>query len=923
MSQDSSNSDFHQTLSLNWTMENIYFQNKPLALSGDGKTLAVWNNEKIEVWRLQKSLFFERETEQQELLRELKNLGQDKQLAVQLPQNSCSSMALNKEGQILASGTREGKVYLWEMSQISPPQPSYFSSKPSNLVLSVAFSHDNSTLASGSLTQIKWWDVQKHQKIDDIFRGFGWINALAFSPNGTLLASSALPRYPSSVEAQIYLWDLQQRQRQDALTIKPRTKITVLTFNPVKQNEIFCGTADGKIVLVSLDDKEVKLTFQAHGQSVNLLAFSPHGETLISSSSDGTLKSWQIQILSSENSNKLEVEDNEYSRQHNSPYWEKLSAKINHHSTSEEIEKAARSAVDNRSNLVESSCKLMVLTDEESKNNLHLLLKAQFPLIFLRSSEEERAINYLIHAHRSIISELKLKGGELIRWSNLHGFRKASLSFSNLPQAEFVDWQTIESVSETRFCQEALKYLSGQLETASKETDQQFTCILPDWPAFLKEGEANNQALIRQLRELAIAIEARQSHPRMTLIIVASSWFIPAMLRDYVHLVDLLPPTVEELAPVFQEILQGCHSDFIEKLSKNAKGMPLKVAKTAAHLIQVKKINTLKQLPEAKEILLQLRQQEVKKTGVLEYCIPQGNGLQDVGGLDNLKSWIKERKRWFEQNDNPKLRPRAILLEGYPGTGKSFIANAIAKQWNVPQINFEISRLKSKFVGETENRTIEALQAIEASAPCMIFIDEIEKAFAGVETDSSGVSTHQFGTFLSWLNDHESPVFVIVTSNDSEKLPPELFRPGRFDKRFIFLLPTSSERIQIIKNRINAYNLTIPQDCDINQLINELDLEGFSGAELDQLVKEAIYQRSSDISSRPPTPEESQRFPNSDEWKKARERIHPQINSPSKQELLKRYLNRIKADGESASELDEKALEKLEKLVPKTNSDSK
>ena len=372
---------------------------------------------------------------------------------------------------------------------------------------------------------------------------------------------------------------------------------------------------------------------------------------------------------------------------------------------------------------------------------------------------------------------------------------------------------------------------------------------------------------------------------------------IPSILQYQVHLVDLLPPKAEELYPVFKEVLpEDWNSELVENLSKDAKGIPLQVARQAAQLIKTKKFNDLE---KAKELLLKVKQQEVKKTGVLEYCVPQGNG-----GLDNLKFWITERKRWFEQNDEPKLRPRAILLEGFPGCGKSFVANGIAKEWNVPLINFEISRLKSKFVGETENKTIEALRAIDVSAPCILFIDEIEKAFAGIGTDSSGVSTHQFGTFLSWLNAHQSQVFVIVTSNDSEKLPPELFRPGRFDKRFVFLLPTLSERCQILKNRIHAHGLNLDQDFSLNQLDSELNLEGFSGAELDQLVKEAIYQRPQKI---PP------RLPTLKEWKQAREQIHPQINNPVMKTLLRKYLENIKAGVESASKPEGNFWEKLVK----------
>lgn len=886
MPQDSSTSTDQPQVSLNWTLENKHLRDKIITLSGDGRTLAVYNEEIIKVWRFQESLFSDRPPEPNQAFREVKNLAQDEQLVpfAQFPQNSCASIALSNDGQTLASGTREGEVWL---GQVNTGTSHCLSAKHSNLVMSVAFSHDGLILASGNHEKIKCWNVGNYKQINDIFRGFGWIYTLAFSPNGELLASTS--------EARIYLWDLKLKQRRDPLTLEPRNQITVLVFNPVQHNQIACGTRDGKIVLLNLDNRETPLTISAHSQRVNLLAFSPNGQTLISGSTDGIFKSWQIATPSP------------------SPPGDWID-QMPENATSDDFEREfelmRQKYPQNQSQIKSNSSKLMVLTDEECKRELQDLLKARVPLIFLRSSEEERAINYLIHAHRNAISDLKLKDDQLARWSSIDGFFRASFLPPDSP--EFVTWDKMESsisLKTTTSSQGALAFLSQQLETASKETNKQHTYILPDWPAFLEERTSNSQTLTRQLRELTIAIEEREAHPRMTIIILGSNWLIPAILRDHVHLVDLLPPKVEELYPVFKEVFpEQANSELVENLSKDAKGMPLQVARQAAQLIKTKKLFNLE---KAQEILLKLKQQEVKKTGVLEYCVPQGNGLADVGGLDNLKSWLKERQRWFEQND-AKLRPRAILLEGFPGCGKSFIANAIAKQWNVPQINFEISRLKSKYVGETENKTIEALRAIDASAPCLLFIDEIEKAFAGVGTESAGVSTRQFGTFLSWLNDHQSPVFVIVTSNDSEKLPPELFRPGRFDKRFIFLLPTPKERCQILQNRIQAYKLNLEPDFSINKLNSELNLEGFSGAEIDQLVKEAIYQRPQQL---PP------RLPTLKEWKQAQEQIHPQIKNPSRKTLLKQYLDKINADGESASQLNPQYLQELEKLVKEPNSE--
>lgn len=301
---------------------------------------------------------------------------------------------------------------------------------------------------------------------------------------------------------------------------------------------------------------------------------------------------------------------------------------------------------------------------------------------------------------------------------------------------------------------------------------------------------------------------------------------------------------------------------------------------------------------QAGQLLLEVKKQEIRKTGVLEYFAPQGQGLMEVGGLEAVKLWIENRREWFEQDSNPEMRPRAILLEGFPGCGKTFIARAMAQEWRVPQINFEISRLQSKWVGESESNTFQALRAIEASAPNILFMDEIEKAFAGVGGDSFGVSTRQFGTFLSWLNDHEYPIFFIATSNDRTILPPELFRAGRFDEIFIVMPPNTQERYEIIRKRAQAYRLPpIPQSTLAFLIENT---SGFSGAELDKLVKEAIYLAGFGY------------LPTEPHWRQALNQINPQYRTPKMQALLQKYLRLLEeGGGKPASALELGFLESL------------
>jgi len=524
----------------------------------------------------------------------------------------------------------------------------------------------------------------------------------------------------------------------------------------------------------------------------------------------------------------------------------------------------------------------MELPYDKCQRELQELLQAQYPLIFLRSPEESRAINCAIAAYRSLCHGNSIEG-ELARWSSIDGFQK--LATEN-------NWQSTGSTPEPNVDPiiHALKFLQKRLQDqAGQNLSQQYTYILPDWSTLI---EPDCHLTARKLKELVIAIEQKRPRPRMSLIVVGSDWSIPPILRNCVHILDLPLPIGAEL---YQNVFENAvtkynlpHDEAI-RLSEQAQGMPLQSAGQTVRLITTRNLWSNPQ--EAGQLLLEVKKQEIRKTGVLEYFAPQGQGLQEVGGLENVKNWIESRRQWFEQDTKPEMLPRAILLEGYPGCGKTFIARAIAQEWRVPQINFEISRLQSKWVGESESNTFQALRAIEASAPNILFMDEIEKAFAGVGGDSSGVSTRQFGTFLSWLNDHSYPIFFIATSNDRTVLPPELFRAGRFDEIFIVMPPNSQERWEIIQKRAQAYKLPPISESMLMFLVE--NTTGFSGAEIDKLVKETIYLAGYG------------NFPIEDHWQKALNQINPQYRTPKMQGLLQKYLRLLEEGGGQPASAEE------------------
>jgi ATP-dependent 26S proteasome regulatory subunit len=539
---------------------------------------------------------------------------------------------------------------------------------------------------------------------------------------------------------------------------------------------------------------------------------------------------------------------------------------------------------------------MMEFPYNKCQRELQELLEAKYPLIFLRSSEETRAIQCVIEAQISLVSaKPELDNGAIARWSSVDGFQKRTVQDNDPDKVAWTRVGSAPQMDQDPILQ-ALSTLRGQLEEASKNNVSQYTYLLPDWPTFIKP---DSDLTARQLKELAIAIEQKRPQPRMTLIIVSSDWSIPTILRNNVHILDLQLPIGKELyQKVFKVAVNryGLMEKAAERLSEQAQGISEQATLQTAKLITSR--NLWSSAEEAGKLLLEIKKQEIRKTGVLEYDAPQGEGLEDVGGLQEIKAWVEKSYPLFEQDYRPDMRPRAILLEGFPGCGKSFIAKAIAQEWRVPQINFEISRLQSKWIGESESNTNQALRAIEASAPNILFMDEIEKAFSGVGGDTSGVSTRQFGTFLTWLNEHRYPIFFIATSNNREQLPPELFRAGRFDEIFIVMPPNAEERLDILQKRAISYQLTDDVSIDFNFLVRKTS--GFSGAELDKLVKETI--RAAGL----------EQIPTQTHWEEALKQINPQYRIPSMQALLRKYMKLLEdGGGRPASTLDEPFLESL------------
>ncbi|ELV07002.1 AAA family ATPase [Brachyspira hampsonii] len=245
---------------------------------------------------------------------------------------------------------------------------------------------------------------------------------------------------------------------------------------------------------------------------------------------------------------------------------------------------------------------------------------------------------------------------------------------------------------------------------------------------------------------------------------------------------------------------------------------------------------------EDKTFILKEKEQIIKKSGIIE-MVNDESSLDDIGGLDNLKDYIRNKEYIFK-NLGKAIKfgvdiPKGILLVGLPGCGKSLASKAIANIFKMPLLRLDIGKLMGKYVGESEENLREAIKISEAVAPCVLWIDEIEKAFAGIggTGGASDITTRLLGYILTWLQEKKSAVYVVATSNDINSLPSEFFRKGRFDETFRLDLPNAKERKEIFELHLKKRN----QDISKLDIISILDkTEGYSGADIEAVVKYAI-----------------------------------------------------------------------------------
>jgi len=230
----------------------------------------------------------------------------------------------------------------------------------------------------------------------------------------------------------------------------------------------------------------------------------------------------------------------------------------------------------------------------------------------------------------------------------------------------------------------------------------------------------------------------------------------------------------------------------------------------------------------------------IRESGALE-LYPYTGSMNNVGGLGALKGWLDERQEAFSQDarEYGLSMPKGVALIGIPGTGKSLCAKVTAGHWGMTLLRMDVGAIFSGLLGSSEQNIREAIRIAEVIAPCVLWVDEIEKAFAGSMGDS-GTASRVFATFLTWMQEKTAPVFVFATANNVRRLPPELLRKGRFDEVFFLDLPTHGERIKILEVHLRERGYTmLSQRFNLGAVASAT--EGFVGAELQALVNDAMF----------------------------------------------------------------------------------
>ncbi len=442
--------------------------------------------------------------------------------------------------------------------------------------------------------------------------------------------------------------------------------------------------------------------------------------------------------------------------------------------------------------------------------DLTALIRANTPLVVVETRDEDRVVELfrqsLLHVWRA-----------LHRWTITEGLRRLDLDREDPPQGP------PDASSVLRAIQEA---------------DQRGIYLLLDFHPYL--GYASHQRLLRDI------LQRRHCQPHVIVLVGAKVELPPELEAMAVRFTPRLPDAaallklVREEAEAYARENGGrrveVEAEAVQQIVRHLQGLDLHDARRIARqLIHADGALTASDLPQ----LARLKFELLNRSGHLHYEYDAA-AMDEVAGARRLKRWVQLRQAAFAGSPPPGLEPpRGILLLGVQGCGKSLLAKAIAGGFGVPLLRLDFGTLYAKYHGETEQNLRTALASADQLAPCVLWIDEIEKGVAADSGDGDGgVSRRVLGYLLTWMAERKAPVFLVATANQVQHLPAELLRKGRFDEIFFVDLPDPSTRVELLRIHLAARGLQ-PQGFNLSALAAAT--EGFSGAELEQAIVSGLY----------------------------------------------------------------------------------
>ena len=441
---------------------------------------------------------------------------------------------------------------------------------------------------------------------------------------------------------------------------------------------------------------------------------------------------------------------------------------------------------------------------------LDLMIRARYPLLYVVSVEEEPTFEVLLQ-----------------------------VSMQAQPQRQLLFWDIVRGWSDNGTDKGSVMAALQRIGKADSQTAAMF--VLQDLHPFIKNPTTEKNApIVRELRNSARELK----RSRKTIVITSPKLEIPDELLQEITVVDFPLPNTEEIDYLIQQLVVPDKLNITglarEQLVKACQGL----SRTRISKVLAKALAAKQQVNESDiDGVLEEKKQAVRQTGILEFFTPQ-ESLKRVGGLDALKQWVLTRQDAFTEEARRYgiPNPKGMLLVGIQGTGKSLSAKTIAHEWRLPLLRLDSGRLFGGIVGESESRVRQMIQLTEAMAPCVLWIDEIDKAFGNITSGfdgDSGTSRRVFGSLITWMQEKTSPVFIVAAANNVQILPAELLRKGRFDEIFFLNLPTESERQEIFKVHLQKLRPSSLREFNLELLAQKTN--NFSGAEIEQVIVDAMH----------------------------------------------------------------------------------